>query len=224
MTAIAIVCGCGVCDEAKEERKSTTERFVVVSGWAVHGICDGRRTGYKWFEERAEAEAAKARMERIELGGRKYFDRVEVREEERRVETEGLGVRRDKAGTTAPKPLPSVLPDTSVEDGSRTSKRAPLEETNWTGRESGRELSFSFFADRQVRSTDRDRTCIGTWKMVSPNRFTIEFTQPSRILYVGQIEGDRICGLARNPASGNTWEWEAIREGLHAPSLAKDGK
>jgi len=63
----------------------SADEWVIVDGWALHGISSGEEIGYSWYETRAEADKKKQEWEQIKDSAGKYYDKVEIRSEKKRV-------------------------------------------------------------------------------------------------------------------------------------------
>ncbi len=59
------------------------EETISVHGYAVYGYSGGIQIGYGWYPTQAEAQAAKGRMEKIEVTNGKYYDKVTIEPETR---------------------------------------------------------------------------------------------------------------------------------------------
>jgi hypothetical protein len=73
---------------AQDRSRDQDSRYRVVDGWAVHGYAEGREIGYQWFpppDAKDKAEEEKAKMEKMETTTGKYYDKVEIKPEQRRV-------------------------------------------------------------------------------------------------------------------------------------------
>jgi hypothetical protein len=110
-----------------------------VDGWAVHGFSDGTRIGYDWYRTRAEAEKAKAAWEKVETTTGKYYDRVEIRPERRRVYLPPP----ERKSPPPPSEDTGYVPRPGV--GSMPAARpASLEGTTWAGTEGNQTVRFEF--------------------------------------------------------------------------------
>lgn len=64
---------------------NTEYREVVENGWGVYGYANGRQRGYYWYENRSDADRARQKMLTIMTDKGKYYDRVEIKAENRTV-------------------------------------------------------------------------------------------------------------------------------------------
>lgn len=196
------------------------EGAVLQYGWGVCGYAGERLNAYEWHLDRREAESAKLRLEGIYVGDGRLFDRVEVRPDKRsKRRDDRLGGQRDADPNSGPSG--GGGDDGGDESGSAEPAPVRLEGTCWIGAESGHPLQFVFEPDRRLRGLDRYGAWRGSWKMVSPTRVTILFTHPNQLIYVGEVSGGRMTGVARNPLSGGTWRWELERDAFASPTPAK---
>ena len=184
-----------------------SDRYITVDGWAVNGYAGDKRIGYAWYPDRGEAEAAKAKMEKIETTNGKYYDRVEITPERRR-----QLIERPR---TAPAVNSPTLPSTPRPGGVvRPASPLDLRGTTWRGTESASDtnsLKFVFGRNNDVTAyDDTGSVWRGTWKMIGQTNVVIELTSPNRVNYSGQINGDQITGTAGRPGRGQ-WRFSVQR-------------
>jgi hypothetical protein len=184
-------------------------RSIVVDGWAVHGYAGNQMIGYVWrpTKELAEKDAAEMRKRTV-TNGAKYYDKVDVVPEQRRISLPNAGNPPPPIQMPPPANKPAVKPPPPKDVAPPN-----LVGTTWVGHETlggyGR-LEFRFKADSRVEMIDTDGSVMGKWYQ-SGNKVSLVFHN-GNCTYAGTINGDQIAGNALVARSGTQFTWKLKRQ------------
>jgi len=183
-------------------QRSSSDRFIVVEGAAVHGFAGNTEIAYQWYANPADAEREAAKMRTyLGTGDVPIYDRVEVRPETRRTPI---------PNPRPPQAPPPELPTPPLPGIPKAPAPVQLEGQSWIGSETlqgyGR-LEFRFLPGNRVQMIDAQDTVMGTWRR-SGNSVSLVFFNGACV-YSGTIQGDRISGNAL--ANRTRFSWSVSR-------------
>lgn len=182
------------CSTIQAQQKEGEPRYRIVNGYAVHGYADGREIGYNWYETEDEAIDAKAKMEKVETTTGKYYDKVEIKPETRRIP-----IQRPEKSTQPPiDPPPAkgtkieIKRPIFVDPGSPTKgKGSVLAGKRGTGKIGDFNATIEFGQDGQFTISGEIQGK-GKWSETDTGGVYME---TERSTFRGNIKGNTVSGL-----------------------------
>jgi hypothetical protein len=112
--------------QSQSQPQKEDDKWIIIEGWSVHGYAGGKEIGTDWYKTRVEADAAKARMEKVETTTGKYYDKVEIEAAPRRFRRNNDSKTRPQSpsspNTALPKPGSSGS-GTTIDERATTGQR-----------------------------------------------------------------------------------------------------